>query len=79
MSNLNERSSRANGSATKVLVVEDAQKIVKLIKEILRPEGYEVIVAEDGEQGVECARELKPDIVLLDLMLPTLDEFQVHA
>lgn len=61
----------------KVLVVEDDQTLSGVIKYNLSKEGYEVFSAVDGAKALEVARNEKPDIVLLDLMLPKLDGLEV--
>ena len=59
--------------AKTILVVEDDQNISELLRLYLEKEGYTVNIADDGGKGVELYRRLKPDLVLLDLMLPVLD------
>jgi len=61
----------------KVLVVDDEKLMVKAIKFSLEQEGYEVITAYDGEEGLEKARDNTIDFILLDLMLPKIDGFTV--
>ncbi len=61
----------------KILVVEDEQNILEAIKYSMNAEGFEVYGAEDGEKGLEMAREISPDLVILDVMLPKLDGFEV--
>ena len=60
-----------------VLVVEDEENLLEALKYNLEREGYEVRAAEDGEQGLEVARQARPDIILLDVMLPKLDGLEV--
>lgn len=62
---------------TRVLVVEDEPPIVRVLVGYLEREGFEVIVAEDGETAVEAARQHRPDVVVLDLMLPGIDGLEV--
>ena len=61
----------------RILVIEDEPKISSLIKRGLIYEGHEVSVADNGEQGLELARESPPDLVILDVMLPGIDGFEV--
>ena len=61
----------------RILVVEDEENILEAIKYSLTSEGFDVYGAEDGEKGLEMARELVPDLVLLDVMLPKIDGFEV--
>src|SRR5580765_4858359 len=62
---------------TRILVIEDEKDIVKLIKYNLEKEGHEVVTALDGEAGLAAARKEKPDLIILDLMLPKMDGMQV--
>jgi two-component system alkaline phosphatase synthesis response regulator PhoP len=57
----------------KVLVVDDEEPILELLKYNLEKEGYEVRVAIDGSSAVESARKFHPDLVLLDIMMPKMD------
>ena len=59
------------------LIVEDHPEQAELVARILRLRNYEPIVAEDGETGLRLARERIPDVVLLDLMLPDINGFDV--
>ncbi|MDL2313737.1 response regulator [Desulfovibrio sp. OttesenSCG-928-C14] len=60
-----------------VLIVEDEEDLLELLTFNLEREGYSVLKAEDGLTALDVARERKPDLVLLDLMLPELDGFEV--
>ena len=61
----------------KILVVEDETAIHELVKYNLQKEGYTVLSAYDGAAGAETARDQKPDLILLDLMLPKMDGIEV--
>jgi two-component system response regulator ResD len=61
----------------KALVVEDDGNIAELLRLYLEKDGFEVFIAGDGGRGVELAREEAPDLVLLDIMLPVKDGWQV--
>lgn len=63
--------------ADKILVVEDDDNIAKLLRLYLEKDGFEVLVATDGEMGVQEAQRIEPALVLLDLMLPKLDGWGV--
>ena len=63
--------------ALKILVVDDEQNIVDILESNLLREGYEVLVAYDGEEAVEITKTRKPDLVLLDCMMPGMDGFDV--
>jgi DNA-binding response OmpR family regulator len=61
----------------KILVVDDEADLVSVLRFGLEVEGFEVISASDGEQGLSLARERSPALMLLDLMLPKLDGYKV--
>ncbi len=63
--------------AKEILIIEDEQGILMSLKDEFELEGYAVHTAEDGERGLELARELKPDLIILDIMLPELDGYEV--
>ena len=62
-----------------ILVVEDEAAMVRLLRDNLTYEGYDVLVATDGEAAVETALRTRPDLILLDIMLPKLDGFRLCA
>src|SRR5512147_877262 len=62
---------------TKILVIDDEPSIVNLVSAYLKPEGYEVFTAADGPSGLKAAKAYKPDLVVLDLMLPGLDGIEL--
>lgn len=62
-----------------ILIVEDDKFLRELIAQKLIKEGYQIIEAVDGEEGVKKIKEGKPDLVLLDLILPGIDGFEVLA
>ncbi len=57
----------------KILVIDDEPSILNLVASYLKAEGYEVFTASDGPAGLKSARAFKPDLVILDLMLPGMD------
>lgn len=61
----------------KILVIEDELKIQQIIEAYLKKEGYEVYTASDGRHGLEQAKQLNPDLIILDLMLPGLSGEQL--
>lgn len=61
----------------KILVVEDDHVTLNLLKMYLDQEGYSVLLADNGRQGLELARQKSPDLILLDLMLPKVDGLDV--
>ena len=61
----------------KILVIDDSVLISEMISDILRAENYDVIIAKSGEEGLEKVATEKPDLVLLDVVLPIIDGFEV--
>lgn len=63
--------------ATKILCIDDDNNILDLLCMYLQKEGYEVRTASDGQEGVSLFRSYEPDLVLLDIMMPRMDGWQV--
>lgn len=63
--------------AYKILVVDDSKDIVEVLGKRLTQAGYEVAVAFDGEEALAKVKETNPDVILLDLMMPKLNGFEV--
>ncbi len=61
----------------KILIIDDEQSIIDVVEYSLRKEGYRPLVAKTGEGGLAIARQATPDLVLLDIMLPDIDGFEV--
>ncbi|HPM76452.1 MAG TPA: response regulator [bacterium] len=61
----------------KVLVIDDVEENADIVRVKLKHEGYNVLVAMDGESGVELARAEIPDLILCDIMLPRMDGWEV--
>lgn len=61
----------------KILIVDDDENICELLRLYLEKDGFETVVANDGEQAVDYATKYTPDLILLDIMLPKLDGWQV--
>jgi DNA-binding response OmpR family regulator len=66
------------GRLRRVVCVEDEPEMIDLIQLILNRKGFEVIGAQGGVEGLETIRSVKPDLVLLDLMMPEMDGWQVY-
>lgn len=63
-----------------ILIVEDDPKSLELARVVLEASGYSTIAAVDGEQGVKLARDKKPDLILMDIMMPKMDGYTAcHA
>ncbi|MFQ6050042.1 MAG: PleD family two-component system response regulator, partial [Candidatus Paceibacterales bacterium] len=63
--------------AKKLLLIEDEEIMIGLLQKKLSQEGYEVSVARDGEEGMKAMREIKPDLILLDIVMPKMGGFEV--
>ncbi len=63
--------------AKKILLIEDEKIMINLLEKKLTQEGYDVRVAINGEEGLKAMREEKPDIVLLDIIMPKMGGFEV--
>lgn len=61
----------------KILIVDDDENICELLRLYLEKDGFDTVVANDGEQAVDYAAKYSPDLILLDIMLPKLDGWQV--
>jgi two-component system, OmpR family, alkaline phosphatase synthesis response regulator PhoP len=61
----------------KILVIDDEPSITNLVSAYLKPEGYEVYTAADGNAGLKAARAFKPDLIILDVMLPGMDGIEL--
>lgn len=64
-------------SNAKILVVDDEPSILKLVTSFLEKEGYQVFTAADGPSGLKAARAYKPDLIVLDIMLPGMDGIEL--
>ena len=63
--------------AKKILIVEDYPATSKMVADILEMEGFQAVIAADGTSGLEKARSEKPDLILLDIMLPGINGLEV--
>lgn len=61
----------------KILIIEDEAVLQKTFESTLRDEGFDIIAALDGEVGINLAKKEKPDLILLDLVLPKINGFEV--
>ena len=65
--------------AKSILIVEDDNNIADLLRLYLEKEGYQATIAADGTQGIDLYRKLRPDLVLLDVMMPGVDGWRHPA
>ena len=61
----------------RILIVDDEFNMVEMVKLRLEAYGYEVLTAHDGQEGLQKAQQEKPDLIILDLMLPKMDGYKV--
>jgi CheY-like chemotaxis protein len=61
----------------KILLIEDEEVLISLIEKKLTQTGYEIFVARNGLEGMEKMREMKPDLILLDILMPKMDGMEV--
>lgn len=61
----------------KILLIEDEEIMIGLLQKKLTKEGYEISVARDGEEGLKAVREIKPNLILLDIIMPKMGGFEV--
>lgn len=61
----------------KVLVIDDDKEIAELVRDYLEVEGYEIFLAFDGEEGIQKFENLKPDLAIIDIMLPKVDGMEI--
>ncbi|MDX6415014.1 MAG: hypothetical protein QOH23_2424, partial [Gaiellaceae bacterium] len=66
----------SNGAA-KILVVDDIPENVRLLEAVLAPRGYEVVSAHNGAEALGLVRSEKPDLILLDVVMPDMDGYAV--
>ena len=59
-----------------ILIIEDEPRNRKLFRDLLQRNGFETVEATDGEQGVNLAKTIKPDLILMDIMMPKMDGLQ---
>jgi DNA-binding response OmpR family regulator len=77
--NIDSIDRQSAGTGSRVLIIEDEAPMRTVLKDILDIEGFRVLTAADGEIGLEMAIREKPDLILLDIMLPKLDGFALCA
>ena len=68
----------ANTTVKRILCIEDEPEMIDLIRLILSRRGFEVVGAAGGVEGIKLVREMLPDLVLLDLMMPDMDGWEVY-
>lgn len=61
----------------RILIVEDEEIMLDLLQRKLKTHGYEVLVARDGEEGLKLIKEERPDLIIMDLVMPKMDGFMV--
>jgi len=61
----------------KILIIEDEKILLELLEKKLTQEGYDVSIARDGEEGLEAIKTIKPELILLDIIMPKMGGFEV--
>ena len=67
----------SGGNGKKILIVDDEQDIVETLKFMLEAQGYECFCAYDGENGLNMAKEIMPDLMILDVMMPKINGYKI--
>jgi CheY-like chemotaxis protein len=70
------RMMEANGPKKKILIVDDETLLSTLVKSRLNANGFEVEIAANGQEGVDIATKWKPDLILLDVIMPVMDGYE---
>jgi len=63
--------------AKKILLIEDEEILINLLQKKLANEGYDISVARNGQEGLELIKEIRPDLILLDIIMPKMGGFEV--
>src|SRR5688572_11773390 len=71
------RTAIASPGTGRILVVEDEQDVAELLRYHLAKDGYEVVIASTGADAVKRARDIRPEVILLDIMVPQLNGWEV--
>ena len=61
----------------KILIIDDSPTIIKVVELVLSKAGFKIISARDGKEGIKLAKEEKPDLILLDFVMPKMNGYQV--
>lgn len=62
---------------TKILIVDDEKDIVETLSFMLQAKGFETVTALDGEEGLKLAKEVNPDLIILDVMMPKINGYKI--
>jgi chemosensory pili system protein ChpA (sensor histidine kinase/response regulator) len=71
--------SGAEAGVSRVLVIDDDPDLGRVVRRVLELEGYDVVLSDDGLRGLAAAQRQRPDVIVLDLMMPVMDGYQVLA
>lgn len=61
----------------KILIVDDEADIIEILRFVLEANGFECVTAMDGEEGLKLAREISPDLIILDVMMPKINGYKI--
>ena len=70
-------SEQINSTRANVLVVDDFPANIKILCDVLEPEGYNILIASNGKAALRIATHASPDIILLDIVMPEMDGYEV--
>lgn len=65
------------GDSAKILVIDDQPEVLEIVSEFLKKEGYQVMTESSGVKGIEKAKSFRPDLILLDIIMPKMDGYEV--
>ena len=71
------KSSLFSKQKKKILLIDDEEELVSSLSEVLEENGYKVIIATNGMEAIKKAKEERPDLILLDIMMPKMDGYEV--
>lgn len=71
-----EAETTKNESGTTILIVDDSPTEVHVFKKLLEKQGYRIITAADGQEGLDVAKRVHPDLIIMDVVMPVLNGFQ---
>ena len=68
---------KPNSDRTRILIVDDQRELADMLSHVLQDEGYDVTVCSDGREAMQCVKDINPAALILDVMMPETDGFEV--
>ena len=68
---------KPHGARTRILIVDDQRELADMLSHVLQDEGYDVTVCSDGREAMQCVKDVQPAALILDVMMPETDGFEV--